>query len=76
MERKKFIALEQIGSQNAESLHVNTFLCLLFCLLWNRGKLQVASSFPNYMKNIDDLSLVLDQKKKKIHLHLRKVEPW
>lgn len=51
MERKNFIALEQIGSQNVESLHVNTFLCLLSCLLWNRGKLQVASSSPNYMKN-------------------------
>lgn len=76
MERKNFIALEQIGSQNVESLYVNTFLYLLFCLLWNRSKLQVASSSPNYIKNIDDLSLVLDQKKKKIHFYLRKVEPW
>lgn len=46
-----------MGSQNVESLHINTFLYLLFCLPWNRCKVQVASSSPNYLKNIDDLSL-------------------
>lgn len=40
MERKNFIALEQIGSLNVESLHVNTFLYLLSCLLRNRCKVQ------------------------------------
>lgn len=43
-----------------ESLHTNMFL--IFTDLSALEQTQVVSSSPSYVKNIDDLSLVLDEK--------------